>query len=66
PFFTSKRGRGGSGLGLNLVFNLATQKLKGKLQFNSNVGQGVHYVFTLPKALELSEVTLSSDQKKRH
>ncbi|MBY7667127.1 ATP-binding protein [Vibrio anguillarum] len=66
PFFTSKRGRGGSGLGLNLVFNLATQKLKGKLQFNSNVGQGVHYVFTLPKALELSEVTLSSDQKKEH
>ncbi|WP_217564515.1 PAS domain-containing sensor histidine kinase [Vibrio cholerae] len=51
PFFTTKRGRGGSGLGLNLVFNLATQKLMGKLNFSSNVGEGVHYVFTFPRVL---------------
>lgn len=51
PFFTTKRGQGGSGLGLNLVFNLVKQKLHGRLSFSSELGQGVHYVITLPQAL---------------
>jgi C4-dicarboxylate-specific signal transduction histidine kinase len=51
PFFTTKRGMGGSGLGLNLVFNLLKKKLKGDLQFESDIGQGVHYTFTMPKVL---------------
>lgn len=49
PFFTTKRGQGGSGLGLNLVFNLVKQKLHGQLAFSSEPGHGVHYVITLPK-----------------
>ncbi|MDW6004878.1 PAS domain-containing sensor histidine kinase [Vibrio mangrovi] len=49
PFYTTKRGHGGSGLGLSLVFNLVTQKLKGTLQFSSEPGQGVHYSIKLPK-----------------
>lgn len=51
PFFTTKRGVGGSGLGLNLVFNLLKKKLKGDLHFESDIGQGVHYTFTMPKVL---------------
>ncbi|SIN81851.1 ATP-binding protein [Salinivibrio sp. ES.052] len=51
PFYTSKRGKGGSGLGLNLVFNLVHQKLRGKLQFDSNINQGVTVVLSLPKFL---------------
>tara|TARA_Y100001956_G_scaffold82480_1_gene103575 strand:+ start:2118 stop:4055 length:1938 start_codon:yes stop_codon:yes gene_type:complete len=51
PFYTSKRGKGGSGLGLNLVFNLVTQKLKGQLEFESDVGKGVRMVLTVPKDL---------------
>ncbi|ENM5815577.1 ATP-binding protein [Vibrio mimicus] len=51
PFFTTKRGQGGSGLGLNLVFNLVKQKLHGSLAFSSEPGQGVHYLITLPQAL---------------
>ncbi|MFB9215794.1 PAS domain-containing sensor histidine kinase [Vibrio sinaloensis] len=51
PFFTSKRGKGGSGLGLNLVFNLVTQKLKGQLTFDSEPNEGVYYRITLPKEL---------------
>ena len=54
PFFTSKRGKGGSGLGLNLVFNLVHQKLKGNLEFDSEPGKGVHFTFTVPSQLPLS------------
>ncbi|MCF8777709.1 ATP-binding protein [Vibrio sp. IRLE0018] len=53
PFYTSKRGKGGSGLGLNLVFNLVKQKLKGDLSFHSELNQGVHFVITLPKELPM-------------
>ncbi|MCE0494908.1 PAS domain-containing sensor histidine kinase [Vibrio salinus] len=52
PFYTSKRGKGGSGLGLNLVYNLINQKLKGELEFSSEEGHGVFYKITLPKELE--------------
>ncbi|EEZ00017.1 signal transduction histidine kinase [Vibrio sp. RC586] len=52
PFFTTKRGSGGSGLGLNLVFNLVKQKLKGELEFESEIGHGVHYTIMLPKVLQ--------------
>ena len=58
PFFTSKKDKGSTGLGLNLVFNLVTQKLKGKLGFRSH--EGVEFTITLPKALpEDNEATLA-------
>ncbi len=58
PFYTSKRGHGGSGLGLNLVFNLVTQKLKGELIFESEVNQGVYFYIKLPKELPLNQDTV--------
>jgi signal transduction histidine kinase len=51
PFYTTKRGCGGSGLGLSLVFNLV-QKLQGTLQFSSEPDQGVHYCIRLPKEIQ--------------
>lgn len=53
PFYTTKRGKGGSGLGLNLVFNLVKQKLKGELAFESELGSGVLFQLILPKDLPL-------------
>ncbi|AIS56818.1 ATP-binding protein [Vibrio coralliilyticus] len=53
PFYTSKRGLGGSGLGLNLVFNLVKQKLQGELEFNSQPGEGVYFKLTLPENLPM-------------
>ncbi len=50
PFFTTKRGQGGSGLGLNIVYNLVTRKLLGRLEFISSLGQGVHFKLYLPIA----------------
>lgn len=51
PFYTTKRGQGGTGLGLNLVFNLIHQKLHGTLEFNSVPNQGVNFIISLPKDL---------------
>ncbi|WP_025738812.1 sensor histidine kinase [Salinivibrio socompensis] len=55
PFYTSKRGRGGSGLGLNLVFNLVYQKLQGTLRFDSDRNQGVTVRLMLSKFLHTVE-----------
>jgi len=44
PFFTTKRGQGGSGLGLNIVYNLVTQKLGGTIQCQSQSGLGTTFV----------------------
>jgi len=46
PFFTTKKNVGGSGLGLNIVFNLVTMKLKGKIKCLSNLGEGTEFIIT--------------------
>lgn len=48
PFTTTKRGSGGSGLGLHLVYNLVTQALGGKITFSSEVESGVNFTITIP------------------
>jgi len=49
PFFTTKRGSGGSGLGMNILFNLITQTLGGSVSCSSNVGEGTLFSITIPK-----------------
>lgn len=48
PFFTSKRGQGGTGLGLNIVFNTVTQKLGGTVHCTSQLGKGTEFTITMP------------------
>jgi|GEM_PF-4645338 len=48
PFFTTRRGTGGSGLGLHIVYNLVTQGLKGKIALESAPGQGVRFEISFP------------------
>ncbi|MCI2283102.1 HAMP domain-containing histidine kinase [Colwellia sp. MSW7] len=54
PFTTTKRGSGGSGLGLHLVYNIVTQALNGHIDFDSSVGVGTTFNITFP-ALLISE-----------
>ncbi len=49
PFYTTKRGQGGSGLGMNIVFNQVTQMLGGTIECQSAQGQGTAFVIELPK-----------------
>jgi len=48
PFVTTKRNAGGTGLGLNIVYNLVTQKLQGKIQIQSQKDLGVKFIITIP------------------
>ncbi len=48
PFVTTRRGEGGSGLGLHLVYNLVTQALNGKISFDSTLGHGVDILIDFP------------------
>ena len=48
PFVTTKRNVGGSGLGTLIIFNLIVQLLKGKVDFNTQLGKGVHFSFQIP------------------
>ncbi|QFU22540.1 hybrid sensor histidine kinase/response regulator [Shewanella eurypsychrophilus] len=48
PFYTTRRGSGGSGLGLYIVFNLITQVLKGDVQCTSKLDEGTEFKITFP------------------
>jgi len=48
PFFTTNRKKGGSGLGLNIVYNIITGKLNGKVSCESTLGEGVKFVIRIP------------------
>ncbi|WP_448549508.1 YfiR/HmsC family protein [Thalassotalea fusca] len=48
PFFTTKRNSGGTGLGMNIVYNIVSQKLKGNIKVTSEVDQGSCFTVMLP------------------
>ena len=48
PFFTTARHKGGTGLGLHIVYNLVIQKLGGMICCDSQVGLGTKFVLNLP------------------
>jgi signal transduction histidine kinase len=54
PFFTTRRGEGGSGLGLHIVFNIVSETLRGRIACDSVVGEGTSFVATLPRRLPSS------------
>ncbi len=56
PFYTTKRGYGGTGLGMHLVYNLVNQTLKGSIQLQQ-ASQGCAFIITIPCKLEEAPVS---------
>lgn len=50
PFYTTKRGQGGTGLGLHLLYNLVTHKMKGSVAAHS-LEPGLGFTISLPTQL---------------
>jgi len=48
PFYTTKRGSGGSGLGAHLIYNIVTSSLNGKIKVQSKLGEGLRYDISIP------------------
>jgi len=48
PFFTTRMGQGGTGLGLNIVYNIVTTLLGGTIRVDSTLGVGTVFVLDLP------------------
>ncbi|MCA8909494.1 MAG: HAMP domain-containing histidine kinase [Rhodospirillaceae bacterium] len=48
PFFTTRRGQGGSGLGLHIVHNLVVGRMGGSIRFVPTPGGGATFVIEVP------------------
>ena len=48
PFFTTKRGQGGTGLGMSIVYNLITEQLNGTIEIKSEMGKGIRILIECP------------------
>ena len=48
PFFTTSRENGGTGLGMNIVYNIVTNNLKGSITCDSTNGSGVIFKVLVP------------------
>jgi signal transduction histidine kinase len=48
PFFTTNRSKGGTGLGLHIVYNIATHKLNGTIECQSEEGSFSRFIITFP------------------
>ncbi|HPF34664.1 MAG TPA: ATP-binding protein [Candidatus Krumholzibacteria bacterium] len=56
PFFTTRRGQGGSGLGMHVVYTAVTGMLDGRIACESAPGQGVTFRITFPRTRRRDDV----------
>ncbi len=54
PFFTTKLGQGGSGLGMNIVYNIVHEVMGGSIEIASVPGGGTHITVILPRIAPLT------------
>ena len=55
PFFTTRRDQGGTGLGLHIVYSIVTNRLGGRLDLDSEPGEGTRIQMILPRVAPLEQ-----------
>ncbi|WXR62917.1 ATP-binding protein [Peptostreptococcaceae bacterium AGR-M142] len=55
PFFTTARGTGSVGLGLNIVYNIVDRLFKGTITFNSDMENGTVFTILIPLGIDAIE-----------
>jgi signal transduction histidine kinase len=50
-YFTTKKGKGGTGLGLYIIKRIVTEKLNGDIQINKKKTKGVEFLIKIPKTI---------------
>jgi len=55
PFFTTRRGTGGSGLGAHILYNLVTGPLGGTIRVESAPGEGLKYFLRFPQSRKVEK-----------
>jgi PAS domain S-box-containing protein len=55
PFFTTRRDQGGTGLGLHIVYSIVTNRLGGRLDLDSEPGNGTRIQIILPRVAPLEQ-----------
>jgi signal transduction histidine kinase len=55
PFFTTRRGSGGSGLGAHILYNLVTGALGGSVRVDSAPDKGLRYTLKFPRSLRVEK-----------
>ena len=48
---TTRRGKGGTGLGLHIIYNTVTEILKGSISCESTLGKGTRFTIKLPVSI---------------
>ncbi|MBI2748351.1 MAG: HAMP domain-containing histidine kinase, partial [Burkholderiales bacterium] len=62
PFFTTKLGQGGSGLGMNIVYNIVREVLGGSIAIASSPGGGTRITVHLPRCAPQSHTAAGCAQ----
>ena len=54
PFYTTNRANGGSGLGMNVVFNIVRQKMHGTISVKSDLDKGTKFIINVPIDIKIN------------
>lgn len=63
PFFTTKRSEGGSGLGMNIAYNIVKSKLGGDITYSKHNSGGVQFTISFPSHSAVLMNTGDDDEK---
>jgi signal transduction histidine kinase len=66
PFFTTRRAKGSTGLGLHIVHNLVTEQLGGRITLVSALGKGTSISMTLPLVAPADDRPISTASAINH